>query len=243
MLIVGNWKMNGSRQMAVGLIEGIRTGLTAGTRASVVVCPPSVYLSEATEWISGSRIGLGAQTCHGAESGAYTGDVAAAMLAEIGVQYVIVGHSERRQHHGETDNVVCDQAAAAIAAGLVPIICVGETEAERDAGDAGNVVAIQIERSVPATATIDKVVIAYEPIWAIGTGRTPSTDDIAAMHGMMSQVAASAVNDTQSPPLLYGGSVKPGNAAEILAIEHVDGALVGGASLNAEDFLGIINAA
>jgi triosephosphate isomerase (TIM) len=240
-LIVGNWKMNGSLAMAETLVTEL-AAKAEGLSASLAVCPPSPYLAHVSALLTGSAVALGAQTCHGAESGAHTGDVAAVMLAEFGVRYVIVGHSERRADHHEADAIVKEQATAALKAGLIPIICVGESESERDAGDAEEIVSAQIRRSLPEAATPENVVIAYEPIWAIGTGRTPSNEDILAMHAMMRGVTGEVCGDKGSLPLLYGGSVKPGNAKEILALANVDGALVGGASLKAADFLGIASA-
>ncbi len=185
---------------------------------------------------------IGGQDCHPAPSGAHTGDIAAEMLADAGASHVIVGHSERRADHGEKDGLVRAKAEAAYRAGLVAIICVGETEAQRDAGQARDVVAQQLAGSVPDGATAGSTVVAYEPVWAIGTGRTPSTADIAEMHGHMRALLTGRFGGETGAGirLLYGGSAKPGNAAEIFGVRHVDGALVGGASLKAADFLGII---
>ncbi len=242
MMIVGNWKMNGSLAMAKSLVEGIANGLSDDGDVDVVVCPPSPYVAPVAGWVGDAPIAVGAQACHPAESGAHTGDVAAPMLADCGASYVIVGHSERRQDHGETDADVNAQAKAALAADLCPIICVGETQAEREAGKADSVVLSQLRGSVPQGLNADAIVIAYEPVWAIGTGLTPSIDDIAAIHKVIATEMVEICADGNIPPLLYGGSVKPGNAKEILAVEHVDGGLIGGASLKAEDFLGIIRA-
>ena len=186
---------------------------------------------------------VGGQDFHREESGAHTGDISAEMLADLGASAVIVGHSERRADHGETNDVVQHKAEAAWRAGLMAIICVGETEAQRDDGEALSVVVSQIENSAPEGATARNTVIAYEPVWAIGTGRTPTAEDVAEMHAEIRRTLKSLFgNEAQAMRILYGGSVKPGNAAELMSVENVDGALVGGASLKAADFMGIINA-
>ncbi len=222
---------------ARSLAAGIRQG--AGALPAVValaVCPPATALAAIRDALTGSEIAWGGQDCHSESQGAYTGDIAAAMLADLGCRYVIVGHSERRQYHGETDATVRAKAEAAQAAGLTPIICVGESRAEREAGQAETVVGRQFTGSCPDTGG-SGFVLAYEPVWAIGTGLTPSIDDIAAMHRFI----AKELGDKTT--VLYGGSVKPANAGEILAVDAVGGALVGGASLKAEDFLAIAAAA
>jgi triosephosphate isomerase len=203
----------------------------------MLVCPPATLIAPVAAVLTGSAVSVGGQDCHMKQSGAHTGDVAAAMISDLGGSYVIVGHSERRADHGESDATVKAKAEAALAAGLAPIVCVGETEAERDAGKAEAVVEAQIRGSLPDGASETGIVIAYEPVWAIGTGRTPTIDDIAAMHAHMRKVAASMLGGADALRLLYGGSVKPGNAVEILGLADVDGALAGGASLKAEDFL------
>jgi triosephosphate isomerase (TIM) len=209
----------------------------------MVLCPPATLLAQMNWAAKGTRLALGGQDCHPAASGAHTGDVSALMLKDAGAVYVIVGHSERRADHGESDALVRAKAEAAIAAGLIAIICVGETEAERDAGRTLDVVGGQLSGSVPQGATAETVVVAYEPVWAIGTGRTPTLAEIAEVHAYIRArlterigAAAAAVR------LLYGGSVKPSNAVEIFAVPHVDGALVGGASLKATDFGAIVTA-
>ncbi|WP_420404933.1 triose-phosphate isomerase [Nisaea sp.] len=242
-LIAGNWKMNLLRAEGEALAAALAAKFTANGSADMLVCPPATLIAPVAAMLEGSMIAVGGQDCHMKESGAHTGDVAAAMIGDLGGSHVIVGHSERRADHGETDATVKAKAEAALAAGLIPIVCVGETEAERDAGKAEAVVETQIRGSLPEGATETGVVIAYEPVWAIGTGRTPTTDDIAAMHDHMRTVAASMLGGAGELRLLYGGSVKPGNAAEILGLADVDGALVGGASLKAEDFLAIAAAA
>ena len=242
-LIAGNWKMNMLRADGEALAAALASGVAPGAAADLLVCPPATLIAPVTAKLSGSAISVGGQDCHMNASGAHTGDIAAAMIKDLGATFVIVGHSERRADHAESDEIVKAKAAAALAAGLTPIICVGETEAQRDAGEAEAVVGSQIRGSVPESASEDTIVIAYEPVWAIGTGRTPTVNDIAAMHAHMRKVAGSVLGGSDKLRLLYGGSVKPGNAVEILGLEDVDGALVGGASLKAEDFLAIAAAA
>jgi triosephosphate isomerase len=208
----------------------------------MAVCPPAPYLIPVADAIAGSPVGLGAQDCHAAAGGAHTGDVAAPMLTDVGCAYVIVGHSERRADHGETDAVVRAKAKAARSAGLVPIVCVGETEAQRDAGETLDVVGRQVAGSIPDGLDGTTLVVAYEPVWAIGTGRTPTVDDVAAVHAHIRAALAGKSADAAGIRILYGGSVKPSNASELLAVANVDGALVGGASLKAADFLAIARA-
>ncbi len=243
-LIAGNWKMNGTRA-SLDELNSLAAMLTTGAapRAIVVVCPPATIVAAAARQGAPSGILVGGQDCHTEGSGAYTGDIAAGMLADAGAQYVIVGHSERRSGHGETDEQVRAKAIAAIGAGLKPIICVGETEAQRDSGQAEKIVEDQLAHSVPDAAENHEVNIAYEPIWAIGTGRTPSIEDIAAMHASIRQRLVERFGERgQTVRILYGGSLKPQNAREILAIDNVNGGLVGGASLLANDFYTIISA-
>ena len=237
-LIVGNWKMNGLRDAAVALAGGLAARAAASPPGcGIVVCPPATLLSAVGESLRGGDVALGAQDCHPAPSGAHTGDVGAPMLADAGCRFVIVGHSERRADHGETDALIRRKAEAARAHGLVPIVCVGETGEERDAGRTLEVVARQLAGSLPADAAGDDAVVAYEPVWAIGTGRTPAPADVAAVHAAirtaLDERGASGVR------LLYGGSVNDRNAAEILAVDEVNGALVGGASLDADRFWAI----
>jgi triosephosphate isomerase len=210
---------------------------------TVLICPPATLLARLAARAAG-RIAVGGQDCHAAASGAHTGDIAAAMLAEAGASHVIVGHSERRADHAETDAAVAAKAAAAQAAGLTAIVCLGETEAERDAGQTLAVIDRQLAGSVPEGADPARLVIAYEPVWAIGTGRTPTLDEIGAVHAALRRGLAArfGAGAAAAVPLLYGGSVKPGNAAAIFAVPDVDGALVGGASLKAADFGAIIAA-
>ena len=240
MLIAGNWKMNGLAAAGRALAGAVASG-SSDVTCDLLVCPPATLIVAVGDALSGSRVSLGAQDCHMAESGAHTGDVSAEMLADAGCRFVIVGHSERRADHGETNETVHAKALAAHRAGLVAVICVGETEAERDAGHAESVVATQIGGSLPEAATAANTVIAYEPVWAIGTGRTPTPEDVQAIHGHMRATVAASHGPAfaEGIRLLYGGSVKPGNAAELMDLTDVDGALVGGASLVAEDFLAI----
>ncbi len=241
-LIAGNWKMNGLRADAEGLVRAFAERLAAGgkARCEVLVCPPATLLFTLAEALAGAGIGLGAQDCHSGASGAHTGDLSAPMLADAGCAYVIVGHSERRADHGEGDELVRAKAEATAAAGLLPIICIGETLDQRDAGRAVEVVERQLDGSLPEGAASDTVVIAYEPVWAIGTGRTPTIADIAEVHASIrARLGDRGAGDAR---ILYGGSVKPDNAKEILALDDVDGALVGGASLNADDFWAICSA-
>jgi triosephosphate isomerase len=243
-LVAGNWKMNGLKASAREITAlGEKLAAAKPPGCEILVCPPATLLSTFAPLTSKAGIGLGAQDCHAKPSGAHTGDISAEMLADIGCAYVIVGHSERRADHAESDEIVRAKAEAAHRAGLTAIICVGETEVERDAGDTLEIVAGQIADSVPKAATAANTVIAYEPIWAIGTGRTPGPDDVAEVHGLIrSALEMHAVTDADEMRILYGGSVKPANARELMAVRNVDGALVGGASLKAEDFWGIIEA-
>lgn len=243
-LIAGNWKMNGLRG-SLDELTALAGMLTTGEapRAVVVICPPATIVAAVARQGASAGILAGGQDCHAAASGAHTGDIAAGMLADAGAQYVIVGHSERRAAYGETDEQVRAKAEAAIGAGLKPIICVGETEAERDAGNAEAVVANQLAGSIPDAAEQHEVIVAYEPIWAIGTGRTPSNDDIVQMHGSIRRQLTDRFGEKGAGVrILYGGSLKPQNAREILQVENVNGGLVGGASLLAKDFYTIISA-
>jgi triosephosphate isomerase len=237
-LIAGNWKMNGLRADGMALARAVQAG-SAGVSCELLVCPPATLLAEVGQVLAGGAVGLGGQDCAASAPGAHTGDIAAAMLADLGCRYIIVGHSERRTDHGETDAIVRAKAEAARAAGLIPIVCLGETETQRDRGEALAVVARQLAGSLPAAASAADAVVAYEPVWAIGTGRTPSSADIVAVHGQLRRELAKRGGAASGIRLLYGGSVKPANAAEILALPDVNGALIGGASLKAQDFLAI----
>ncbi len=239
-LIAGNWKMNLLRGPAAALARDVAAG-AAGLHCGLAVFPTFTALAAVQAVLRGGPVMLGAQDCHVAVSGAFTGDVAAVMLADAGCGAVIVGHSERRQCHGETSAGVQGKAAAAAAAGLLAVVCVGETEAERDAGHAERLVCRQVAESVPAGFS---GVVAYEPIWAIGTGRTPTQQDVAAMHGAIRAALLRHLGpDGAGVRILYGGSVNPENAAGLLAVPDVGGALVGGASLDAQKFLAIAAAA
>jgi triosephosphate isomerase len=240
--IVGNWKMNGTRAM-LSEARAIDRAAERLMKAEVAIAPPATLIQAIRQ--EAGLIGVGAQDCHAAEGGAHTGDISAAMLKDAGADFVIVGHSERRADHGETDADVKAKAEAAIEVSLNVIICVGESGAQRDAGQAEAVVAAQLDGSLPrGEGAVEKVTVAYEPVWAIGTGRTPTTAEVGAMHrSIRKRLQAIYGEGSDTIRILYGGSVKPENAAELLAADEVDGALVGGASLTAESFLGIIVAA
>ena len=235
-LAAGNWKMNG---LTASLAE-LDTLAARENGCDVLVCPPATLVTAAVA--HAGDIAIGAQDCHAKESGAHTGDISAAMLRDAGASHVIIGHSERRTDHAETDDMVSAKAVAAHETGLVTVICIGETEAQRDGGQTLSVIAAQLAGSVPDCATAANSVIAYEPVWAIGTGRTPTNDQIAEVHALMRDKLAARFDDGNDFTLLYGGSVKPANAAEIFGIAHVNGALVGGASLKASDVGPIIDA-
>jgi triosephosphate isomerase len=239
-LVAGNWKMNGLRRN-LGEIAAVASGISGAT-CDVAICPPATLIGEAVA-VAGSSLMIGAQDCHAQASGAHTGDISAEMIADAGGKLVIVGHSERRADHRETDADVRAKAEAAWRAGLLAILCIGETEAERRSGATLDVLARQIAGSVPDGATAAGMVIAYEPVWAIGSGLTPSEDDIAAAHAhIRARLADKMGGEAALTRILYGGSVKPSNAGPILSLGDVDGALVGGASLKAADLLGIIAA-
>ncbi len=231
-LLAGNWKMHGL-QSAAGELNKIIAAADGLPKADLMVCPPATLITTFAAAARGSRVLIGGQDCHPLPGGAYTGDISAEMLKDAGAAAVIVGHSERRQHYGETDETVRAKARAAHRAGLLPIICVGETRAERQAERALMVVRAQLDRSVPDD--VSEAVIAYEPVWAIGTGLTPTPSDVSEMHAAMREW----LGCRHGVRLLYGGSVNPANAGELLTVENVDGALVGGASLKAEEFLAI----
>ncbi|MCI4644152.1 MAG: triose-phosphate isomerase [Hyphomonadaceae bacterium] len=243
-VIAGNWKMHGLKA-DLDVIGAVAAGVSDCPESiEVLLCLPATLVAAGAELASGSKLEIGGQSCHQAGKGAHTGDISAEMLADAGATHVIVGHSERRADHGESDIQAAAQAGAAIAAGLTPIICVGETLEERDSGQALDVVTKQVAGSVPDAAATTPVIVAYEPVWAIGTGRTPTPEQIAEVHAAIRVALAERFPATGSLiPLLYGGSMKPGNAAEILAVDDVNGGLIGGASLKAEDFLAIYAAA
>ncbi|MGN6534318.1 MAG: triose-phosphate isomerase [Mesorhizobium sp.] len=240
-LVAGNWKMNGTGASLNQLLmigNGFMSGLDAETEA--LVCVPATLLTRAAEILSRTPVHLGGEDCHAEESGAHTGDISAEMLKDAGASHVIVGHSERRADHGENDATVHAKAAAAWRAGLVAIVCIGETRAEREAGATLDVLSRQIAGSVPVSATAGNTVLAYEPVWAIGTGLTPTAADVAEAHAHIRARLVEKLGPAAAKiRILYGGSVKPSNARELLSVANVDGALVGGASLKAADFLGI----
>jgi triosephosphate isomerase len=233
-LIAGNWKMNGLREDGAALARGLAQRVIAagggGQNFTLLICPPASLLTTVGGLLAGSGIALGGQDCHAAPKGAYTGDISPEMLADAGCSHVILGHSERRHGHGESDAVVREKILGAWRAGLVAILCVGETQLQRQEGKAADIVSSQLARSAPTGATSDNLVVAYEPVWAIGTGLTATLEDIATMH---TTVRASIPTGTR---ILYGGSVNPQNAAGILNLAEVDGALVGGASLDVDSF-------
>ena len=243
-LVAGNWKMNGSTA-TLSEVDKLKAGLRArGSRvgADVMLCPPATLVA-AMAARAGEAIAVGGQDCHAKASGAHTGDISAEMLKDAGATSVIVGHSERRADHGETDAVVRAKAEAALRSGLVAIVCVGETAEQRKAGKTLDVVGAQLAGSLPDASKASTVVVAYEPVWAIGTGLTPTAADVAEVHAMMREaLLARFGQEGHGFRLLYGGSVKPSNAKELMSVAHVSGALVGGASLKADDFLGIIDA-
>lgn len=243
-LIVGNWKMNGSLAANAALLQALRQGLPAGGKAGVAVAAPAVYLAQLQAELSGSSIGIGAQDVSQHEQGAFTGEVSAAMLKEFGVRYALVGHSERRQYHGETDAVVAAKAQAALAKGVTPIVCVGETLQEREAGQTEAVVKRQLAAVIHQVGPcVSELVVAYEPVWAIGTGKTATPEQAQAVHAVLRAQLAAATEHAGRVPLLYGGSMNAANAAQLLAQNDIDGGLVGGASLKAADFLTIVAAA
>jgi triosephosphate isomerase len=244
-LIAGNWKMNGSHTQAETLIGDLKARLASkpDIAADLLICPPAPYVAQAVALALGSGIAVGGQDCHAKQAGAHTGDVSAAMLADCGARYVIVGHSERRADHGEGSELVAAKAKAAHEAGLIAIVCVGETEAERDRGATLEVISSQLEGSVPADAEASNLVIAYEPVWAIGTGRTPTPEDVATVHAHIRGLLKAWFKDGAEMRILYGGSVKGSNAGTLMHVAEVNGALVGGASLKAEEFWAIALAA
>ena len=240
-LAAGNWKMNGT----TAALDEMRALLAAhpAPACEMLLCPPATLIAQAAYHTKGKALHIGGQDCHAKASGAHTGDISAAMLKDAGASHVILGHSERRADHAETNALVKAKAEAALAADLIAIVCLGETEAQRDAGETLALCGNQLHGSIPVGATAANVVIAYEPVWAIGTGRTPTLDQIAEVHAFLRAELVKALGeDGQGVRILYGGSVKPSNAAEIFAVKDVDGALVGGASLKAVDFGAIVAA-
>jgi len=242
-LIAGNWKMNGSIEANDALVRAILAGMGAAS-CDVAVCVPAPYLAQVQMLRHGSRLDLGAQDVSAQAAGAYTGEVSAAMLKEFGVRFAIVGHSERRQYHGETDQLVADKAKAALAAGITPIVCVGETLAEREAGKTEEVVKRQLAAVIHTNGhCISEIVVAYEPVWAIGTGKTATPEQAQQVHAVLRAQLKAATSHSDRIHILYGGSMNAANAASLLAQPDIDGGLIGGASLKAPDFLQIIAAA
>lgn len=244
-IVVGNWKMHGDSAMALALSRSISAEAERlSPHVQVVVCPPATLIAQVAHQISGMDVMIGGQDCHIQPQGAFTGDISAPMLKAAGCSHVIIGHSERRQYHHETNGDVRNKAVTAIKTGLIPIICIGESLAEREAGKARTVVGAQIKECVPDEADDGNFILAYEPVWAIGSGKTPTIDDIGQMHAYIVSVASKQTGLAASQiRVLYGGSVKPDNARQIMITEGVSGVLVGGASLKAEDFCRIMAAA
>ncbi len=244
-LVAGNWKMHASKEMTARLVAGISAGAASMQGVDVLVCPPYPYLAQAVDLATGISIGS-QDICDQVEQGAYTGEVNGAMLMDIGCSYSLVGHSERREYYGDTDAVVASKFLAAQAAGLVPVLCIGELLDEREAGNTESVLARQLDAVISAAgiAAFDKAVIAYEPVWAIGTGKTASPEQAQEVHAFIrARLADNDATIAARTRILYGGSVKPGNAGELFSCEDVDGGLIGGAALKAEDFLAICQAA
>jgi triosephosphate isomerase len=236
-VVAANWKMNGLKA-SIAELEKIIAGARALAAVDLVVCPPATLIASFAAKAQGTRVAIGGQDCHAEAAGAYTGDISAEMLRDAGAAAVIVGHSERRRYHGETDAAVRTKAIAARRAGLLAIICIGETRAQRDAGRTRDVLRSQLDGSLPDNG--ESIAIAYEPVWAIGSGLTPTRDDIGETHAFIRARLSSRFAETgRNTRVLYGGSVKPGNARDLLSVQDVDGALVGGASLNADEFLAI----
>jgi triosephosphate isomerase (TIM) len=242
-LAVANWKMNGLKADGSALVEQILQCAASGpVTCDVVICPPATLLHSLATMLARSTIGLGGQNCHAAPKGPHTGELSAAMLRDAGCGHVILGHSERRSDQGETDAMVRAKVSAARAVGLVPIVCVGETLEQREAGETLAVVARQLQASLPSGLSAAEIVIAYEPVWAIGSGRTPTAAQIAEVHAHIRERLAVGVTNPAKVRILYGGSVKPANAVELMGVGNVDGALVGGASLVADEFWAIAQA-
>src|SRR5947207_11565469 len=242
-LIAGNWKMNGLK-LSLAEFEAMREGAASvAARADLLVCPPATLIAGFADRAKGTKLAVGAQDCHPKASGAHTGDLSAEMLADAGASAIIVGHSERRADHGETDALVRQKAEAAWRAGLTAIVCIGETQQQRDAGQTLDICGGQLKGSLPDGSTAANLVVAYEPVWAIGTGLTPTTGDVEQVHRFIRGVLTERFKaEGGRIRILYGGSVKPSNAAELMAVANVNGALVGGASLKATDFLAIAEA-
>ena len=246
-LIAGNWKMNtttdDAKHLLADIVNGIEKDKGLLETCEFLVCPPTIHLSTTRHMLTGlQHVCTGAQDCSTEESGAYTGEISAAMIKDKDCKYVIVGHSERREYHGETDEIVAKKAAAAHSHELTAIICVGEKEEERDAGNHEKIVAAQLKDSIPKGASAENTVIAYEPVWAIGTGKTATPKDAGDMHDVIREKIRGLITDPDNVRILYGGSLKPENAEELLKQQNINGGLIGGASLKAESFLGIAKA-
>lgn len=247
-LVIGNWKMNGSRDSINTLLSGITAGLAANAaqQADTAVCAPAPYLAQCQQTLTGTPVAWGSQDVSAYAAGAYTGEVAASMLVDFGCRYAIVGHSERRAYHGESNELVAQKALAAVNAGLTPVVCVGETLEQREAGQTNVIVCAQLQAvmDVLDTASLAKIVLAYEPVWAIGTGKTATPAMAQEVHAeLRKQLAGRSTEVAQGMQILYGGSMKPDNAKELMAQPDIDGGLIGGAALKSADFLGIIYAA
>ena len=245
-LVAGNWKMNGSKESIQSLLDGVKAGMGDVNNAEVAVCAPAIYIPLVEELLAGSRVTWGGEDLSVHASGAYTGEIAASMLNDFGCKYVIIGHSERRTYHAESDELVAAKYEAAMSAGLVPIFCIGETLDEREQGITSEVVARQVDAVINklGVAALAKGVIAYEPVWAIGTGKTATPEQAQEVHAFIrSRIAASDASVAEGVQILYGGSMNAGNASELLAQPDIDGGLIGGASLKADDFLTIARAA
>ncbi len=246
-LIAGNWKMNGGLAANEALVHGVQQGLAqalAGKHAQVAVCVPAAYLSQVQQLLKGSGVDLGSQDVSAHEQGAYTGEISAAMLKDFAVRYAIVGHSERRHYHGETDEQVAHKAQRALSAGITPIVCVGETLDEREAGKTEEVVKRQLAAVIHVNGhCISEIVVAYEPVWAIGTGKTATPEQAQTVHAVLRAQLKAATSHSDRVHILYGGSMNAANAAELLAQPDIDGGLIGGAALKTADFLTIIAAA
>ncbi|MDH5633108.1 MAG: triose-phosphate isomerase [Gammaproteobacteria bacterium] len=245
-LVAGNWKMNGSKAESAALLDGILAGIGSVTAADMAVCPPAILVPLVEQKLAGSAVAWGGQDLNVNASGAYTGEISGLMLKDFGCSYAIVGHSERREYYGETDQVVAEKFGAAQAHGLVPILCIGETLQEREAGDTENVCARQLDAVLAAHGieSFKNAVIAYEPVWAIGTGKTATPEQAQEVHAFIrGRLAEQSADVAATVRILYGGSMKPDNAQELISQADIDGGLIGGASLKAEDFLGIGRAA
>ena len=243
-IIAGNWKMNMKKSDGLNLIKSIKEASKAidESKTEFIICPPFTLIDAASEELKGTNIGVGGQDCHNQTSGAYTGNISADMLKDLGVKFVILGHSERREYEKETSEYIAQKAETAIKASLIPIICVGENLQEREAGLELKVISEQFDKSIPTNeATADNIIIAYEPVWAIGTGKIPTLEDIEKIHNLIQEKSEERFK-TKDINILYGGSVKPTNAKDILSLKNVSGALIGGASLKSEDFIAIAKA-